>query len=38
LSAALAANEMKPLALLDWLSHDAPTAKSWNACIVASRA
>ena len=38
LKAALAANGLQQLALLDWLSHDVPGPQSWTACIVAGAA
>ncbi len=38
LARALAATGLKQLALMDWLSQDAPAPRSWNACIVAGLA
>lgn len=38
LAAALQTHGLRMLALLDWMSETAPTARSWNACIVAGLA
>lgn len=38
LKSALAANGLKQLALLDWLSQDMPGPRSWTACMVAGAA